>query len=436
MGCRGEPEPRIEVEAAKSEPACPVQQVREARAPEVRPEHEHAEYWLDKLPDIDHDAELLDAESRALLARRVAELQGGWRDPTLPESGDPTLVEAELSERLSWLRERVATGNYVEGDPGALERAAARIAAAVAIETPALRFVVSETQLWCVPSREGLYTEPVDLDFDRNRCASLHPGELVLALRATPDGAWVYVDAGHSVGWVEQTPTTTLGPGLLPEAARALLDAQPRVHMIGDFEQLRAGSSFPLLSRDDDSLTIAVPGIDGTVERELPLDAPVHAGALPFSRRAVFTQAFALLEQPYGWGGRDGHRDCSSYLLDVFAQFDVKLPRNSAVQAQLGTKSVDLSDMDEASKTAAIRTAARTGVVLLYMPGHIMLYLGRDGPHDYGLSALSEFLTPCPGEADVVHRLDKVAVTTLAVGRGTERRAFIERITRMAVFGG
>jgi hypothetical protein len=178
-----------------------------------------------------------------------------------------------------------------------------------------------------------------------------------------------------------------------------------------------------------------VPGLDGTVERELPHSAPVHADALPFTRRAVFTEAFALLEQPYGWGGRDGHRDCSSYLLDVFAQFDVRLPRNSAVQAQLGTQSVDLSQLDEVSKTAAIRTAARTGVVLLYMPGHIMLYLGQDGAHDYGLSALSEYLTPCPGGPDVVHRLDKVAVTTLAVGRGTERRAFIERITRMAVFG-
>lgn len=440
VGCRAEPEPPTETQTQGAKPeACPVQQVREARAPDVRPEHEQPEFWLSKLPatsGIDNDAELLDAESRMVLATRVAELSGGWRDPMLPESGDPALVEAELNDRLTWLRERVATGKYVESEPGALERAADRIAAAVATQAPALRFVVSETQLWCVPSREGLYTDPIDLDFDRNRCASLHPGELVLALRATPDGAWLYVNAGHSVGWIDQTPTPTLGPGLLPEAARALLDAQPRVHMLGDFEQLRAGSSFPLLSRDEDSLTIAVPGIDGTVERELPQAAPVHTGALPFSRRAVFTQAFALLEQPYGWGGRDGHRDCSSYLLDVFAQFDVRLPRNSAVQAQLGTKSVDLAELDEASKITQIRTAARTGVVLLYMPGHIMLYLGQDGPHDYALSALSEYLTPCMGGADVVHRLDKVAVTTLALGQGTERRAFIERITRMAVFGG
>jgi hypothetical protein len=439
VGCRGQPVPAESEPAPTSPepPACPTQQVREARAPDVRTEHEQLEYWLHELEvlGVDLDAELLDAESHKVLATRVAELPGGWRDPTGPGVGDPALLEAELSERLTWLRERVATGKYVETSAGALERAAARITSAVAIEGPGLRFVASETPLWCVPSREGLYTEPVDLDFDRNRCASLHPGELVHALRATPDGEWLYVDVGHSVGWVEQTQARTLGPGLTPEAVRAQLDAQPRVFMLADFEQLRAGSSFPLLTRDDDSLTIAVPGVDGMIERELPSEAPVHAGALAFSHRTVLTQAFALQGQPYGWGGRDGHRDCSSYLLDVFAQFDIRLPRNSAVQAQLGTKSVDLSELDEAGKTAAIRTAAQTGVVLLYMPGHIMLYLGHDGPHDYAISALSEYLTPCAGGPDIVHRLDKVAVTTLAVGRGTERRAFIERITRMAVFG-
>lgn len=437
--CRGGPEAADTKPATKIEvPTCPTQQLRETRAPDVRPEHEHAEYWLrtTELAGLDHDAELLDEAARSMLAARVAELPGGWRDPTRPEVGDPALIDEELNERLAWLRERVASGAYVETSAGALERAAARIEAAAAIEGPLLRFVVSETPLWCVPTLEGLYTDPVDLDFDRNRCASLHPGELVAAMRSTNDGAWVYVDAGHSVGWVEQTDGPTLGPALTAEDAKAQLDATPRARMLGDFEHLRAGSSFALLGRDEDGhVTLAVPGNDGTIERELPPDAPVHEGALGFSRRAVFTQAFALLEQPYGWGGRDGHRDCSSYLLDLFAQFDVRLPRNSAVQAQMGTRSVDLSALPETEKLAAIREAAREGVVLLYMPGHILLYLGRDGEHDYGISALSEFLTPCEGGSDTVHRLDKVAVTTLALGRGTQRKSFIERITRMAVFG-
>src|SRR5690606_19405289 len=117
---------------------------------------------------------------------------------------DPALIDSELSERLAFLRERVDTGTYVEGEPGMLERAAARIALATAIEGPNLRFVAAETPLWCVPSSEGLYTTPIDRDFDRNRCASLHPGELVRALRASPaDDHWIYVDAGHSVGWID-----------------------------------------------------------------------------------------------------------------------------------------------------------------------------------------------------------------------------------------
>ncbi|PRP97337.1 NlpC/P60 family protein [Enhygromyxa salina] len=416
---------------------CPTGQLREDKAPNVAPELERAEYWLAKLPAATVDAELLDPAEREYLAARVAELPGGWRDPLGRAGADPQLVERELSERLEWLRGRVSAGAYVETSAGALEQAAAQIQAAELIEGPQLRFVVEETQLWCVPSTEGLYTDPIDLDFDRNRCASLHPGELVRGLRATPDQAWIYVDAGHSVGWVEH-PAAALGPAIDPATARAQLGvepAAPRAWVTNDFEHLRAGSSFVLLSQDEARSTLLVPGPTGPIERELPIDAPLSTTALRFSQRAVFEQAFALLDQPYGWGGREGQRDCSRYLFDLFAQFDLRLARNSGVQAQLGTRSVDLSQLDEASKRAQVRAAAREGVVLLYMPGHIMLYLGEDGGLDYGISALSEYLVPCPGGPDTVHRLDRVAVTTLELGRGTERTAFIERISRMAVFG-
>jgi hypothetical protein len=221
---------------------------------------------------------------------------------------------------------------------------------------------------------------------------------------------------------------------LTADAVRERL-AGPRLYLTADHAGLRHGSNFALVRSDAEGFTILVPGHDGPVERTLPADAPVSDHPWELTRRQLFTQAFSLLEQPYGWGGRDGQRDCSRYLLDLFALFDVRLPRNSGVQAQVGTRSVDLSLLDETSKRAAIREAAQTGVVLLYMPGHIMLYLGHDGDNDYGISALSEYLEPCAGGPDTVYKLDKVAVTTLELGRDTERRAFIERIDRMAIFG-
>jgi hypothetical protein len=413
---------------------CPSEPIPEARAPDVRPEHEQASYWLAKYDPATNNLPLLDEAAHAGLRERVAALPGGWRDPLGEVVGDPELIATELHDRLEWLRAQLASGKYVELEAGALERAAGRIEGATPVAEPNLHFVAVETPLWCVPMNEGLYTEPVDRDFDRNRCASLHPGEYLRALRASADGEWTYVDAGHSVGWIHQA-ARALEPGLSAAELRARLEP-PRLYLINDHEDLRHGSSFPLvrpLGRE--GAAILMPGLDGPVERALPAEAPISEIRLPLSRRRVFEQAFLLLEQPYGWGGRDGQRDCSRYLYDLFALFEVRFPRNSAVQAELGTRSVDLSELDEAPKRAAIRAAAQTGVVLLYMPGHIMLYLGHDAEHDYGISALSEFLVPCPGGPDTVHRLDKVAVTTLELGRGSERRAFIERITKMAVFG-
>lgn len=435
-----EPEPALTGPSLPPEPApsCPSEPLPETRAPDVEAVHERAGYWLAKYEAKSNHVPLLDAAERAALRERVASLPGGWRDPLGEEGADEALVAQELQDRLEWLRERVESGTYVEGEAGSFGAAAARVESSEALAQPALRFVASETPLWCIPSRAGLFTQPIDRDFDRNRCASLHPGELLRTLRSAEQGAWLYVDAGHSVGWVDQRAGATLEPAVDPDEARARARGEPRAYLTGDHEGLRAGTSFPWApagrAPEPGAARVLVPGVEGPQELSLGEDAPLSEGPLPFTRARVFEQAFALLEQPYGWGGRAGQRDCSRYTYDLFAQFGLGLARNSGVQAKLGTRSVDLSALDEQPKRAAIREAAAAGVVLLYMPGHIMLYLGHEGGQDYGLSALSEYLTPCAGGEDTVHRLDKVAVTTLELGRGTERRAFIERITRMAVF--
>jgi cell wall-associated NlpC family hydrolase len=419
-------------ETVAVEPNCPTTQIREHRAPDIRPEHEDPVFWLDRLGPAVADAELLDAAARAALDTRVAEVDGGWRDPLGDGLDDPARIDAELAERVEFMRGKVDSGGYVELEPGAFERAHARILDATAVTGPQLRFVIRETPIWCLPSTEGLFTSPVDRDFDRNRCAELHPGELVRTLRTTSDSAWTYVAAGHSVGWVAH-PDIALEPALDVERARAR-QAAPQLYLTDDYDDLRHGSSFPLVRHDPQGFTIQIPGVEGPVESTLSAEAPVSLTAWDLTRRRLFEQAFSQLNQPYGWGGRDGHRDCSRYLYDLFALFDVQLGRNSAVQAELGTRSVDLSSLDENAKREAIREAAKTGVVLIYMPGHILLYLGHEDATDYGISALSEYLTPCDGGPDTVHRLDRVAVTTLDLGRGTQRRAFIERITKMAVF--
>ncbi|TPV93904.1 MAG: hypothetical protein B7733_18070 [Myxococcales bacterium FL481] len=321
--------------------------------------------------------------------------------------------------------------------------------ASVAIDR--LHFVIEETPLWCVPTRAGLFTPPVDPTFDRNRCATLHAGEAVRALLAHPQQPWVYVHAGHTVGWVFAAPLT---PSVDVTSLESYRHADRRVAVVLDRADvtaptvlepaagspvrrapLRLGTTLPLLDADPRGYRVLVADERGLAPARLPRSDALRVGPLPFRPSDVIRTALDHVGQRYGWGGHGGDYDCSLFLRDLFAVFGVQLARHSAVQAQLGSRSRDIGALDEAGKRAAIREAAQRGVVLLYMPGHIMLYLGEDGDRMYAVSAISEYLEPCESGPDTVRRLDRVAVTTLELGRSTQRKAFIERLTRIASFG-
>ncbi len=331
----------------------------------------------------------------------------------------------------------------------AFEQVRNRIENAIPIDV--VQAVIDPIDLRCIPLPAGLYRGRIDRAFDRNQCSRLHPGDLVRVLRRTADG-WLYVRAGHGVGWLAYA---LLSPPMTPAAARELRN-RPRLSIVGDLVPavtargelsfLRMGTGFPLVDDQGDAFQILVPTATGWTDAWVAKSRAVHDGFLPMTRRNVLSLAFARLGDPYGWGGIGGFRDCSGLLLDVAASFDLRLGRNSSVQAQAGAQVVDVAGRTHDEKRAAMRAANERGVVLLYMPGHIMLYLGVYDGRDYALSAISEYLLPCPegghgqpfGPSAGGHRtvrIDRIDVTDLDRGQDTERTAFIQRISTLAVFG-
>ena len=142
-----------------------------------------------------------------------------------------------------------------------------------------------------------------------------------------------------------------------------------------------------------------------------------------------------IRDRPYGWGGYRENRDCSRLMLDLLGTFGIQMTRNSALQATMGARRVSLEGMSDGDKLETLSRLEREGLVLAYMPGHIMLYLGEDGGSHYALSSLSEYLRPCPQGGQETVRLDRVEVTTLELGRGTPRTSFVERLSTAVVFG-
>lgn len=421
---------------APLQPQCPSASIARAVAPDVSDAHRDPQTWLDKLDPGQAEAVLVAPPRVETLNAAFSEIPGAFRDPLSAEIADPANVATEVAERTGWMRARVDEGRYVQTTEGALTSAEQVVGRAAAVDE--LRWMVGEAPLWCVPLTSGLFKEPIDPTFDRNRCASVHPGELVRVLRrAEGSPTWSYLDTGHTTGWVADAVMT---PPLPIEHMRPLWTGPRLVPMTDavqttDGHRIRLGTHVPLRGQDEDGYSVLVPTTEGPVQARVAKAAAVHVGPRPLTRRNLWTMAFAELDSPYGWGGTAGARDCSRFLRDLMVTFGIELARHSGVQAKLGTERVNVGGMTEAAKRSALAKAAQRGVVFLYMPGHIMMYLGRESGRDYAISAISEWLEPCPGGKDTVYRLDRVAVTTLELGRDTERTSYIERITTLVVYG-
>lgn len=383
------------VDAAPPEPlVCPPMAPAPDLLPGVTAEHETLAYWLERMGEV-HDLDEVLLTPGGIVDHNAALLAQGHGQTDLLAPIELDALETEIRERIDWVVERVDDGRYVDAAGDAL--AADVVATMRRIEplqpTPRYHRVTGDVPVRCVPWRGSFFTPSLDLRFDRNNCSTLREGEVVQVVQRWGDG-WL-VRSRYTMGWVEGTPA--FSPALDREEAVALL-------------------TDPFGTTSPTGLT----------------------------RRAVLERAFAHVGQPYGWGGQDGGLDCSRFVMDLFAEFGLQLPRFSGHQATAGTFSIDLSEVEsETERMLLVDAAARRGVVLLHFPGHVMLYLGRDEDgRPMALHSFAEYVAPCSpedqaesGRTETLFTVDRVLVSDLELGRGASRTAFVERLTRATVLG-
>ncbi len=434
VACESDVATRSEAPVAPPPPiTCAPGPVPAAFAPGADATIERADTWV--TPDA---AAPLLADASRLAAHRahVATLRGGFADPWR-DGMDVEGILADASRRLASFEEELRRGEIVEARSGALAEARGFLDRVQPVDHA--RLVVTQTQLHCAPTDAAILRLPDrDATFDRNACTTLHPGELVRVHARADAGRWLLVDAGHTTGWVRPAG---LSERIAEDARTAWRDAEHVFALRDDVKTksgvpVRMGVALPLVRRDADGIKVRVASVEGPIEDIIASDAAITIGHAPLRRAAVLEAALAQVGAPYGWGGRAGARDCSQFLRDTFAPFGVDLPRHSSVQALAGFTTIDVAGWSAEAKLAEIERASATGLVLEYMPGHIMLDVGARDGRRWSISSIAEFLVPCEGGGgDTVHRLDRVALTDLETGRGSARGAFIDRITTLAVFG-
>jgi len=296
-----------------------------------------------------------------------------------------------------------------------------------------------------LPTKQGLYEQKDDDEFDQLQNSALDVGTPVAVVHTSADGLWYYALTDISDGWVE---AKNVALGDINEVKQFAEDRdfavvlRPKADVFLDdamtvyYDYVRMGMRLPLSGIDAGRVTVNVPVVDSdgslAVKQAYMNAEDVNPGFLPFTARNIFKQALMMLNQPYGWGDMYGEQDCSRFLQMVFATVGISLPRDSKDQAQVSNSVVDFDEKsDDTAKISAI-TKAPAGNTLLAMKGHIMLYLGIIDGKPYAIHDTTSYKQTVD-QKEVDYALDRVVISDLSLGQGTHKGSLLRRLTRTVI---
>lgn len=422
-----------------SEPAprprqCPKEVVAPTLLPGVSLEHRQLSYWTELLAKThDLDEVLLNAEGIAVLnASYQIPRPAFFPQSDLQAELDPAKFRIKMEERLVWMEQKISKNEY-RRESGPVDF---QVPATLEF-TPSYRVALQELQIYCAPTALGFYdSDSTSKRTNRNACSSAHPQELVqivmpwgdmqLARTAT---SWGFISSNAPLSPVlDAQATNTFAVGPFGRLSREL-----RIEQESGTWTVPEHTRIPYVDSNKKSAFIATK--EGLLTS--PLENIQHTpNSRPLTRRALLAEVLSYLGTPYGFGGSGGGIDCSRLMLDVLGSFGVSLPRFSGWQSKAGTFSLEVADTSDKDKQSLIDAASASGIVILHLPGHIMLYLGRDHKDEpMAIHALSYYLDPCDAETSTTIVVGQVQVGSLELGRGTWKTALIERINRITVIG-
>jgi cell wall-associated NlpC family hydrolase len=276
-------------------------------------------------------------------------------------------------------------------------------------------FVTRQTDLRSYPTHMRVFREETNQVYDRFQETTLHTFEPVLCVSTSRDQEWRYVISATYSGWVldrdlANATTSDFEHFLAPEdvcvvtrpgirTESTLLDAQDSGQSI-EFAACLPLSRTQTLSPSDLSVILPTRGSDGQFIPQntvIPAGDEAQRGYLPFNRQSVIRMAFQLLGERYGWGGSFGLHDCSSFVMDVYRLLGVQLPRNAGDQEVCLPDRIKIpADMSSNDRCKLLNTLSAGD--LLFMPGHVMLYLGCEGNRQYVIHDFAGYAAELEGQ--------------------------------------
>lgn len=288
------------------------------------------------------------------------------------------------------------------------------------------------------------------LPFDRLQNTFLNAGTPVYLSHYSKDRAWVMIEdvAGRELGFVKSTQVAVVDARAMKKVMSlpvAVLSKEnhPLYSTSGAFlGYSRLGQILFVQKQEGPDLWVLWPRArilgspDGSVhwERVRISRTMAHTAPLALGEGSLAPILDQLLGKNYGWGGTLGNRDCSSMVQDYFLILGYALPRNSKDQRNNAGDIISLAGKTREEKEGLIRQRGVPYKTLIYLPGHIALYIGTLRGKVCLAHAIGGIKFVKNGY-EGSHLVGKSMITTLhmdAFTKGVET-PFVDKITAMIV---
>ncbi|RXJ70072.1 hypothetical protein CRV08_00475 [Halarcobacter ebronensis] len=209
--------------------------------------------------------------------------------------------------------------------------------------------------------------------FDYNQNSRVKINTPVMVSHFSKDKAWAFVQANYVLGWVRVDNLYFVNEKEIEEFKNQELYVIKKEGYqsfdINLVEELKVGTFFPKV---EDKFLVAT---NNGFKKVSLKEETITPFPLKFNSSNIVELLNEFIGEPYGWGGLNNHRDCSSFTQDFFTPFGLYLNRNSKAQT-FGHKYLDVSKLNDKEKKEFIVKNGTPFLTLVYLSGHIMLYIG------------------------------------------------------------
>ncbi|MBM0601714.1 SH3 domain-containing protein [Helicobacter pylori] len=315
--------------------------------------------------------------------------------------------------------------------------------------------VVRDSDVRAVPTNKPYYLSPKGYPFDRYQNSLIFQGTPVLVTHFNLDKTYAHIQSSFVYGWIKVSDLAYMRDKdieLLTKLKNYVMPIKDKIPLYTDYGDFytnaRVGELFTLIPQSQKTP-------QNPQKKELKAygflrDAKGYADLqsviLDEKDFFVFPKAFnsenmayfidTMLGQKYGWGGLLGNRDCSAFTRDSFANFGILLPRNSYAQSRYANNYVDLSSMKAKEKEDYILKNATPFGTLIYLKGHIMLYLGAHNHQAIVAHSIWSVQTQKHFKT-LSHKIGGVVITSLWLaeehnGAFSKKKLLIDRVLGMS----